>query len=122
MWRNDKCCCCLSIWRGTMIIGCLLLMDLLIELRWPNQIRLCIKIAAIVSFVVMIWNDVEMTRLVFFVMYCINRTIELYIDIWTINEQLEALPEMTCKSNQVPSSEAAKAAMKEEYDNCVYYA
>ena len=69
-----------------MIIGCLLLMDLLIELRWPNQIRLFIKIAAIISFVVMIWNDVEVTRLGFFIIYCINRTIELYIDIWTINE------------------------------------
>ena len=61
-------------------------MDLLIELRWPNQIRLFIKIAAIISFVVMIWNDVEVTRLGFFIIYCINRTIELYIDIWTINE------------------------------------
>ena len=29
---------------------------------------------------------------------------------------------MTCQSSQVPSSEAAKQAMKEEYDNCVYYA
>ena len=122
MWRNERFCCCLSIWRGTMIIGCLLLLDLLIEIRFPNQIRLFIKSAAIASFVIMVWNDVEATRMAFFMIYCVNRTIELYIDIWTINEQLETLPEYTCTSNQVASSEAEKQAMKEEYDNCVYYA
>ena len=84
--RQDRCCCCVDIWRGTMIIGCLLLLDLLIELRWPNQIRLFIKLGAIASFVIMVWRDLEVTRMVFFFAYCINRTVEIYIDIWTINE------------------------------------
>ena len=69
-----------------MIIGCLLLGDLLIELRWPNEIRLVIKLAAICSFVVMVWRDLEGTRMVFFFVYCVNRATEIYNDIWTINE------------------------------------
>ena len=84
--RTDRCCCCVDVWTGTMIIGCLLLLDLFIELRWPNEIRLVIKLAAITSFVVMVWRDLELTRMVFFFIYCINRVTEIYNDLWTIDE------------------------------------
>ena len=104
-----------------MIIGCLLLLDLLIELRWPNEIRLFIKLAAIGSFIIMVWRDLEVTRMVFFFIYCVNRCIEIYIDIWTINDELETLPEDTCQSNQKPKNEADREDLKESYENCIYY-
>ena len=104
-----------------MIIGCLLLLDLLIELRWPNEIRLFIKLAAIGSFIIMVWRDLEVTRMVFFFIYCVNRCIEIYIDIWTINDELETLPEDTCQSNQKPKNEQDREDLKESYENCIYY-
>ena len=94
--RVNNCCCCFSIWLGTMIIGCLLVTDLLIELKYPSNIRLFVKLVTIASFVTMIMRDSEKTRCAFFFIYCFNRSIEIINDVWTIDLIVGTLPEQVC--------------------------
>ena len=79
-----------------MIIGCLLFTDLLVELKYPSNIRLIVKLVTIASFITMIYRDMEMTRCNFFFIYCFNRAIEIINDVWTIDAIVETLPEQVC--------------------------
>ena len=120
-FRVNSCCCCISIWLGTMIIGCLLFTDLLVELKYPSNIRLIVKLITIASFITMIYRDFAWSRCAFFFIYCFNRSIEIINDVWTIDAIVATLPEDVCTSESNPKDEASRNAIKQEYDECVQY-
>ena len=107
--RLDNCCCCISIWKGTMIIGCLLFTDLLVELKYPSNIRLIVKLITIACFLTMVWRDLELTRMIFFFVYCFNRAIEIINDIWVIDVMLESFQDYACSSEKVPHNDTMRA-------------
>ena len=108
LFRVNSCCCCFNIWLGTMIIGCLLFTDLLVELKYPSNIRLVVKLITIAAFVTMIYKDSVTTRASFFFIYCFNRSIEIINDVWTIDAIVATLPEDVCTSEQIPKDEASR--------------
>ena len=70
--ERNCCCCCINAKVGTIFIGLSLLVALVFEHSDPNYVRLMLKVASIVPFIMMLVKDVEAHRKLFFLMFCIT--------------------------------------------------
>ena len=70
--ERNCCCCCINAKVGAIIIGLGLFVALIFEHSDPNYFRTILKAASIVPFIMMLVNDVEAHRKLFFLMFCIT--------------------------------------------------
>lgn len=69
--KGDCCCCCLSTKTGALLIGTGLCIGMLEELSAPNFIRIGLKAAVIVPFILMLYKDCAFHRQLFFYLFCL---------------------------------------------------
>ena len=87
----SRCCCCFSVKTGAYIIGCFHVFGLLIGLYILNVLQIAIDAFCGVTFLLMVYKDSEMKRLMYFTSYVIYSIIvgiiRLIFVFWGKDEQ-----------------------------------
>ncbi len=65
-WTTTHCCCCVSVRTGAMILGFFTLLGLLQEIENFVPLRLAINGVAAIAFILMLADDTEQKRRLFF--------------------------------------------------------
>ena len=65
-WTANSCCCCISVRTGVMLLGALAWVNMLQEIEEFYPIRLAANAAAAIAFLIMVMDDSESKRKLFF--------------------------------------------------------
>ena len=74
-WTSSSCCCCFSVRMGVMILGFCGLLNLLSEITDFVPIRLAANAVASIAFILMVSDDTESKRKLFFYSYVASSTV-----------------------------------------------
>ena len=88
-WTQKSCCCCISVKTGTMILGVCMLINLLKEIEEFYPLRLAATATASIAFILMIFDDSEFKRKLFFYTFMIATLVIFYFSAVTTSEYLE---------------------------------
>ena len=88
-WEASNCCCCISVRTGTMLLGFFTLLGLLNEINEFIPIRLAANGIVSVAFLLMVMDDTEGKRKLFFYCYAICTVIMYFFGIYVANERLQ---------------------------------
>ena len=97
-----RCCFCISVETGVLILGTLVCFSLLGEMDHFNPIRLIITLACMAYFFIMVFKDSVMNREFFFYCYVVHLISQLVFGVWQAYEIVEEkdFVEKTCKDIQ----------------------
>ena len=88
-WTSKTCCCCLSVYQGTMILGCFTLLNLLSEIEEFSPLRMAVNAIAAIAFVLMVFKDSEFNRKLFFITYMISSIMMWCLGIYKAFDKIE---------------------------------
>ena len=88
-WQSSTCCCCISVRTGVMILGGLTWLNLLGEIDEFYPIRLAATAVAAIAFLIMIMDDSESKRKLFFWAFIVATSVTYVFTIFLAFEKLE---------------------------------
>ena len=100
--KVQRCCCCISIDMGVMLLGTLVCFSLLNELTYFNPIRMVFTVACMCLFFNMVFRDTAKHREYFFysyIAYQISSILFAYYQFYEVLEDKDVVAKM-CEDMQ----------------------
>ena len=94
MVKLSKCCCCVHVKTGAYTIGFLHVVGLLVGIIRLDYLQIALEVFCGATFLLMIYGDNELRRLMYFAAYCVYviivTSIRIIFLIWDRDEKVAA--------------------------------
>ena len=101
-WEQGRCCCCFSVKAGTILLGVISTLAILDELNEFHPLRLAANGVAAISFLLMLCDDSDFKRKLFYYSYSASQVLIYVYAIFRSQGSLEKSKpwDEVCKSLQ----------------------